>query len=286
MTVHGFDIRQIVRPGRINEFLDGKTSPYRLERSLRDDTFVDAAQKIRPTLLLDTGNSHKAIAKVMARGASDHQVRQTLQRLLQEAQLQYTLQHPGVSPLYAVLDFPDDNLCMTLREHVAGESLHDLILQRSGKLPSNVVSWILYEILQTVEFLQSYGASGKPISHGNISPDNVILANDGQVRITDFSLAKIVGTDINTFEPTGSRQYRAPEQEIGDSQLGTDMWGAAVTSIVALLGHLPEKIAEMYKYTIPYQLPVDAAPATLKKLLERMVLKDHDARPSATEALD
>lgn len=275
------DLRQVLRPGRLVDFLNGKSTPYHFAGNLRTEV-LDAELQLSPTILLDTGNGHQAVGKLFSRQKTEQSTR-ALEKLLDSARLHAPLAHPGIASFYALLDFPREGYSMILRKHVPGTSLQQQIADQHRLQPA-VVAWMMHAALQAVEYLQ---LQPSPIVHGNLTPGNIMITPQGDIQLTDFTLAKIADSELCECQPMGNAQYRAPEQTIGDAQKTTDLWGIGVTAIEALLGTLPAKIPQLAGAELtPYQLPADlTVPTELRSLLEQMVLRDYDERPASASAV-
>ena len=131
------------------------------------------------------------------------------QRFLREIQLQARLSHPHIAAVHNAF-WQDEHLIMIM-ELIRGSSLRT-VLER-GRLP--LASALDYGC-QALEALDYAHAAG--VVHRDVSPANMILAEDGALKLTDFGLAKSL-TDIRLTQTgtlLGSLYYASPEQIRGN----------------------------------------------------------------------
>lgn len=142
-----------------------------------------------------------------------------ISRFRREAKVTAKIEHPGVPAVYdAAIDKPDDSpdgvaelyLVMQL---VRGEDLRDVLAQH-GALP---VAWAVSVAAQVCSVL-SY-AHAVPVVHRDLKPSNIMIDTDGWVKVLDFGVAAVLGTDVTQITDTGrmvgTREYMAPEQFLG-----------------------------------------------------------------------
>ncbi len=138
-----------------------------------------------------------------------------LQMLRKEMEILMQLQHPGIVGCLGMEQLPDytDSESRTISvgpciilEYIDGQTLSDLLgsSSRGGWKRAS----LLTELLDALAYLHASG-----ITHRDLKPSNIMLTHNGQhVKIIDFSLAD---TDSHAIlkQPSGTRQYMAPEQE-------------------------------------------------------------------------
>jgi serine/threonine protein kinase len=136
-----------------------------------------------------------------------------------EARLSARLSH---SNIVQVFDFGDvDGVLFLAMEYVEGCDLLSTLRRQShlGKpMPIGEALYIAHEVLIALDYAHKLkGADGKPlrIVHRDVSPSNVMLARDGEVKLVDFGIAKMLAssTDPSTTKVLkGKLSYMAPEQ--------------------------------------------------------------------------
>jgi serine/threonine-protein kinase len=134
-----------------------------------------------------------------------------------EASLSARLAHPGI---VQVLDFGriDDSYFLVM-EYVEGLTLGAMMQRTRGKpLPPDVVGHVLREILGALAYAHegARGADGRPLRvvHRDLCPPNVLVSTNGEVKITDFGIARSLADadESMTKHVSGHSGYMAPEQ--------------------------------------------------------------------------
>ncbi len=199
-------------------------------------------------------------------------------RFRQEVRLARRVTHPNVVRVFDIGE--QDGVLYFTMELVEGETLSAL-LRREGRLAPAAAARVGAAI---ADGLAAAHAAG--ILHRDLKPSNIVTATDGRVVLTDFGIAQsfIEDSDL-TLEGmiVGTSRYMAPEQ-ILRGRLGahTDVFALGLLIHLMLAGELPERV--------PTGCAVDLraagvdAPPSLGALLERCLLLDPAARPSAEEA--
>lgn len=165
----------------------------------------------------------------------------------QEAELCARLLHPNI---VQVLDFGrvGDTYFLAM-EFVDGCTLLELMMRAQphlGCLPPAVVAYVGVEMCRALDFAH-HGATddnGKPLRvlHRDINPPNIMVSRTGQVKVTDFGVAKALGEQAATHTQSGAGKggYMAPEQITGAPvDVRADLFAAGVVLWEAMcLRHL------------------------------------------------
>ena len=152
-----------------------------------------------------------------------------------EAKAAAALNHPNIATIYAIEESGDDTFLVM--EFIEGVELKD-------KITSNSIS-INDTINIAIQIAEGLAAAHKKgIVHRDIKSQNIMITNDGKVKIMDFGLAKIKGgpklTKIGTT--VGTIAYMSPEQARGEeTDYRTDIWSFGVVLCEMLTGQLPFK---------------------------------------------
>jgi Tol biopolymer transport system component/tRNA A-37 threonylcarbamoyl transferase component Bud32 len=213
-------------------------------------------------------------------------------RFLQEAQAASALNHPGIVTIHDVLK--DDEGDVIVMELIPGRSLDELI-PRKG-MPLGEALKLAIQMAGALEAAHDAG-----IVHRDFKPGNVMVGDDGRVRILDFGLAKVSpiageekdGSDTRATEAAprtrdgqvlGTVSYMSPEQAEGravDARSDIFSFGAVLYEMVT--GHRPfigssslSTLAAVIKEDPP-PLPADV-PHDLGKLIEKCLRKDPGRR--------
>lgn len=198
-------------------------------------------------------------------------------QLLAEAQAIARLSHPNIVTVHDVGTF--DGEVFFAMEYVKGETLRRA--QRPG-LPG---------LRHT---LALYGAAGQGLAaahqagivHGDFKPENVLVGEDGRVRVTDFGLARAVHEHAPRF--AGTPAYMAPEHWRGaPSDVRSDQYSFCVALLEAVEGRRPEEVNEASptQPPEPVSLRRRTLPVRLARVLARGLAVDPAQRWPSMEAL-
>ncbi len=158
-------------------------------------------------------------------------------RLAEEATKARSIVHPHV---VRVLDrgvTPQDEEYVVF-EHVAGGTLRGLVEKRSGQISVREAVEIAIGIARGVQAIHSAG-----LVHCDLKPDNVLIGDDGQPRVTDFGIAIRRGVDASTERGRrGNLGFMAPEQLETDGRDITstaDVYAVGAVLFWLLTGRVP-----------------------------------------------
>ena len=132
-----------------------------------------------------------------------------IKRFRQEARIQAGLNHPNIATLFDFFVWND--MPVAVMEFIKGQTLRRMV-DRSGPIPAHIALPIFIQALRGVAAGHKRG-----IIHRDLTPSNVMITDEGIVKITDFGIAKIRSNTGFTQESTrvGSVKYMAPEQILG-----------------------------------------------------------------------
>jgi serine/threonine-protein kinase len=157
-----------------------------------------------------------------------------LKRFRSEATTLAKLSHPEIATIHELLR-TDTNLLMVM-ELVRGETLEDLT-ERNGPMSPELSGHLLDGILSALEHAHRAG-----IVHRDLKPANVMVTELGGVKIMDFGIARVRGTEHMTMEGgvVGTPAYMAPEQVLGEAIDGrADLYAVGLILYRLLAGRLP-----------------------------------------------
>jgi len=209
------------------------------------------------------------------------QLEERTQRLLREARTAGRLIHPHIVTLF---DAGEEQGTLYLAfEYVEGQSLADR-LRTGAPLTVAEALRIARETAEGLDYAHRRG-----IVHRDIKPANLLLTADGQLKISDFGIAKMVGqaTELTvTGSVVGSPQYLSPEQVRGEELDGrSDLFSLGIVLYEMVGGRRPFEgetfttllYKILHEQPEPIRLHADLTPA-LARLLGRLLAKDRDAR--------
>jgi len=161
------------------------------------------------------------------------------ERFMHEAQAISKLNHPHIATIHDLVEA--DGYEFIVLEYIEGGTLRDKIGKRNHGSPLPMKEVISYAV-QIAEGL-SY-AHKREIVHRDIKTDNIMLTNDGQVKITDFGLAKLKDATkvTKTGSTVGTAAYMSPEQACrGTVDHRSDIFSFGVVLYEMVTGELPFK---------------------------------------------
>lgn len=175
-----------------------------------------------------------AIKTIRLNDLADPEERDRLRdRLFREAQAAGMLSHPNIVTIYDIAE--ERGQACIFMEYVHGPSLEALMT--THQLPGKETFLTIFR--QTAAALDY--AHKKGIVHRDIKPANILIHEDGQAKITDFGVAKVISQQM-TYSGTimGTPNYMSPEQVQGFSIDGrADQFGLAVVAYELLTGEKP-----------------------------------------------
>jgi serine/threonine-protein kinase len=216
----------------------------------------------------------------------------------EEARIALRLHHPNIVQTYEI--FEEEGQHLMAMEYLDGQSLADL-LRRVGRehMPLEEHLWILAQVLQALHHAHEMcDADGLPMAivHRDVSPSNVFLTYNGDVKLVDFGIAKASGAISTTARGTVKAKlgYGAPEQFLGNPiDARADIFSVGVMMWEALAG-CRRKIGEtrnaMIEARITGQEPSIRAirpevPAALAAICDRATALDPERRHGSAAEL-
>src|SRR3954454_4911652 len=204
-------------------------------------------------------------------------------RTLREARAVAAIDDPHALRVYDIVE--EDGQPWIVMEFVRGHTLTDEIRAR-GPLPTQEVARIGLGLVDALEAAHRAG-----LLHRDVKPSNVILGDDGRVRLTDFGIAAVDSDDHDVSSTgliMGTPGYLAPERARGDQPTAaSDYWSLGATLWTAVEGRPP--YAGSDAVTTMRRVVSEAAPvcgmcdSRLASVLELLMARDPARRPSPGE---
>jgi serine/threonine-protein kinase len=164
--------------------------------------------------------------------------------LVKEPRLLASMSHPNIVTVLTA-EKHDDQFFIVM-EYVPGETL-ERVIEREGPLELARALDFTCQMCNAVDHAHRAG-----VLHRDLRPGNMLVTEDGMLKVTDFGTSRFLETAAHGTTVIGSPPYMAPEQFLGRAAFASDVYSIGVTMYQMLTGELP------------YDTP---APADLDKLL-------------------
>ncbi len=194
-------------------------------------------------------------------------------------------QFAGEVNIVNVLDnFNDNGTSYIVMEYLEGVTLKEFLAQNSGKLPWEKAVEILKGILSGLNSIHLKG-----IIHRDISPDNIYITNDGNVKLLDFGAARFAAKEEWTQSVIVKKGYAPPEQYRSNMKQSpqTDLYAAGATFYKMLTGQTPEESIERWEKDLlrrPSQI-VQGLDAHLDKFTMKALALKSELRFSSAQSM-
>lgn len=204
-------------------------------------------------------------------------------RAMREARIAARLHHPNVIGIYDIVDH--ERRPFLVMEYLASRSLSQLIA--SGELvPPREAAGVGAKLAAALTAAHDAG-----IVHRDVKPGNVLLGDDGSVKLTDFGISRATGDTTVTASGIllGTLGYLAPETAHGQpADARSDVYALGATLYAAVEGHAPfgdddNAVALMYRIVHEQIIPLQNA-GPLEPVLLWMLQRDPALRPTMPQA--
>ncbi|MFC4947112.1 serine/threonine-protein kinase [Pseudonocardia sp. GCM10023141] len=199
------------------------------------------------------------------------------ERIMREARALGGLSHPNVIMVFDVVDA--DGEPMVVMELVPSRNLAELITEK-GTLSHQEAAVIGFA---TASGLRAAHRAG--ITHRDVKPGNVLIADDGRVKLTDFGIARNVADAPMTSAGLvlGSPAYIAPEVAAGQAVTpAADLWGLGATLFAAIEGRPPYDVHgdpfSTITEVVDGAVPRPRGSGRVVDVIVALMVKDPDAR--------
>lgn len=176
---------------------------------------------------------------VVPAGANEDARQRATDMFNREAQFLARLRHKRIARVED--HFVEQGRHYLLLEYVPGQDLRQLVKQHGAQPEEKVLSWAM-EIAGILAYLHG---QDPPIIHRDITPDNLVLREDGSLFLIDFGAAnEFVGTATGTL--VGKQAYIAPEQFRGKARTQSDLYSLGGTLYFLITASDPEPLSEAH----------------------------------------
>ncbi|MEV0678322.1 serine/threonine-protein kinase [Actinosynnema sp. NPDC050436] len=214
-------------------------------------------------------------------GTPDAEADLLRERTLREARSVAQLTHPNVVTLYDVAQVDGDPYVVL--ELVPSASLADLVRQR-GPLDAEQGAVVADAVAAALEAAHRAG-----ITHRDVKPGNVLVADDGRVKLTDFGIARNLAEATLTSRgiALGTPAFIAPEVAAGGAvSEAADQWSLGATLFAAMTGRQPYEggnVMQTINQVIHGEAPPASACGALETVVAGLMTKDPAERMRLSE---
>src|SRR5712691_1941054 len=207
-----------------------------------------------------------------------------LKRFLQEAQVMARTSHPNLVQVHDLELSGEANYIVL--EFVRGKSLRDWL--NRGPIPPPQVFAVMHGVLQALDYAHKHA-----IVHRDMKPENVLMSEEGDVKVADFGIARLTddsgagSTATKTGTTVGTPQYMSPEQVASSKVDGrSDLYSAGIMFYELVVGQPPFTASAadgpftlMAKHVQAPPKPPSVHRPGLDMGLEEVILKSLSKRP-------
>lgn len=224
----------------------------------------------------------------------------TQQRFVREAQILSKINHPSICQLYDYMETPEGDFLVL--EYIKGKPLYQVPLNDTQKLG------LMAELAAALAVAHEHG-----IVHRDLKPDNIMITEQGQLKVLDFgiaqSLAQPKATDQTNPEPNdqptrqsdqqltqqgslvGTIRYMSPEQAKGQAiNTASDLYALGIIAQEVFSHQAAYQVMETEQLLADVQqgkrLEPSDLPEPLQRLIGELTQLEPDARPTAAQAAD
>ncbi len=201
---------------------------------------------------------------------------QAVRRFKLEAKAAKRLSHPYIVRIHDFYESEKKKLISM--EYIEGKDLKTLLAERKTLTETEVIRYAL-QICDALEYAHNIG-----VIHRDLKPANIMITPEGEIKITDFGIAKIISTEEVTKAGTaiiGTPLYMAPEQILGGKiDPRTDIYALGILMYEMLSGKPPfyqGNVEYHHVHTEPAPLPDRVSPK-LRAIVERCIKKKPEER--------
>src|SRR6187431_1613756 len=207
--------------------------------------------------------------------------------LVREPRLLASLSHPNIVTVLTAER--QDDVFFIVMEYVPGDTL-EAVIERDGTLDLNRALDYTCQICNAMDHAHQQG-----IIHRDLRPGNVLVTDQGMVKVADFGTSRFLEIAAHGTTVIGSPPYMAPEQFHGKAVFASDLYSLGVTMFQMLTGDLPydtptpSDLDRMMSGELvsPPRLKNQAIPKAISDIVMRAMSPDLTARyQRASDLLD
>ena len=208
-------------------------------------------------------------------------------RFLKEARVVGQISHPSIVALHDMGIDESSSTPYLVMEYVEGQPLERMLDKGSIPFP-RACAWI-GDVASALSL-----AHRKGIIHGDVKPANILVSDDGRIKLTDFGMARLASRDMKDTPLLGTPAYWCPEQILGKPQdARSDIFSLGVVLYEMITGNRPFDADSlqgmcariMSSTPLPPSQTNPSLPAGLNELVLACMEKDPARRRASAEDL-
>jgi serine/threonine-protein kinase len=203
---------------------------------------------------------------------------QFVERFRREASSAAQLQHPNIVSIFDRGEW--DGTYYIAMEYIEGPTLKEIVRER-GPAPPDAAIDVVLQILRAARFAHQRG-----VVHRDIKPHNVLIDEEGRVKVTDFGIARAGSSDMTeTGSIMGTAQYLSPEQAQGKPvDARSDLYSIGIVLYELLTGRVPfdaeSAVTVALKQVSEAPIPPREIDPAIPPALEGVVLRAMEKDPA------
>lgn len=228
-----------------------------------------------------------AIKNILAASIGSEEMERFKSRFYREAQAAGKMSHPGIVTIHDIAEDENGQPYLVM-EFIEGSTLSSLLAPPAAGMPAERLSFdqaldIGIQAAQALDYAHKRG-----VVHRDIKPANLLITYDGRVKITDFGIAKLEGTQLTqTGMMVGTPAFMSPEQITGTGVDGrSDIFSLGATLYWMFTGEKPftGDTVSALSFKIVYEMPPPAKqrnsslPLAVDRILTRCLAKKSEER--------
>jgi tRNA A-37 threonylcarbamoyl transferase component Bud32 len=256
------------------------TFPYQVEARIGEGAMGIVYRAVEP--VLDRPVAIKTLKAQALSAETPDVAREYRLRFLQEAKAAAALSHPGATTIYRTGE--EDGVPYIAMEWLEGKTLEQL-LREEGVLPPSRAALLIIDLLGTLEAAHVAG-----VVHRDIKPANLVLLRDGRLKVTDFGIARLRGSELVKTQAgfvLATPRFASPEQLRAEEVDGrSDLFSVGILFYQAVTGRFPfggddflQVATAIFRDEPPPVRSLNpAVPAELAAVIETALRKDREVR--------
>ncbi|HSK99843.1 MAG TPA: protein kinase [Rubrobacteraceae bacterium] len=220
----------------------------------------------------------REVALKVPRGPQARSV-EFVERFRREARHVAALSHPNIVRVFDAGEAPDGTPYMAM-EYVPGGTLRDRLLEK-GSLPARTAASVALQISAALRAAHTSG-----VIHRDVKPENVLVSENGDVKVADFGIARATDATVmtHTSRVLGTVRYLSPEQAMGEPVgPASDLYSLGVVLYEMLTGEVPFEaegpLAVAMRHLTQEPRPLRELDPSVPVPLEAITLKLLEKRP-------